>query len=229
MNENIKIIPALIPKDYNDLETKLEKLKGVSDVVHIDICDGKFAGHATWPLVKTDDNFVQMVAQERGMPFWEDFEFEFHLLVENPFGLIPDLISAGASKIIIHSESVHLEEDKLLLDQLRTEGVVEVGIAFKLDTSLEEVQKFLPFADFVLFMSIENIGFQGMPFDSEVISKIKWLHTEVPTIQIAVDGGVNIDNIGGLYDVGARRFVVGSYILQSVSPMDAMRELDAAI
>lgn len=229
MNDSIEIFPAVVAKNFKELEEKLETLKGVSEVVHIDICDGQFTQSATWPLAKPDNNFISIVKQERGMPFWEDFEFEFHLMVREPFALIPDLISAGASRIIIHAESINLDEDQLLLDQLRTDGTVELGIAFKIDTPIDVVKEFLPFADFILFMAIDHLGFQGQAFNPEVVEKIKWLHQELPTMRIAVDGGVNIETAPGLFDIGVRKFIVGSYILNSVSPIDAMRELESSL
>lgn len=225
----VEIVPAIIPKYFKDLEEKLEIIKGATETVHIDICDGQFTQESTWPLAKPDQNFESIVRQERGLPFWEDFEFEFHLMMKNPFSLIPDLIAAGANKIIIQAETVDLDTDQLLLDQLRTEGVVEVGIAFKLNTPIEAIKEFLPFADFIMFVAIEHLGFQGQVFNDKVLEKIKWLHNELPTMRIAIDGGMNPDTAGVVYDAGASKVIVGSYILNSVSPMDAIREIEGAI
>jgi ribulose-phosphate 3-epimerase len=229
MEHELEIIPAIIPKHFRELEEKLEIIKGVSETIHIDICDGQFTQEASWPLAKPDENFRSIINEERGMPFWEDFDFEFHLMVREPFAIIPDLIKAGASKIIIHAESINLDNDQLLLDQLRTDGVVELGIAFKLNTPLEDVKEFIPFADFILFMAIDHLGFQGQVFNPNVVDKIKWLHTELPTMRIAIDGGMNPDTAGVVYDAGASKIIVGSYILNSVSPMDAKREVESAI
>lgn len=226
MTDQIEIIPAICnAKNFKEIEEKLGILKGVTEVVHIDIADGQFTQEASWPLLKPDMNFESIVREERGMPFWEDFDFEFHLMVRDPFAIIPDLIKVGASKIIIHAESIDLDSDQLLLDQLRTEGLVEVGIAFKLDTSIEAIREFLPFADFILFMSIDHLGFQGQNFNNAVMDKIKWLHEEVPMMRIAIDGGINPDTAALVYDSGVRKFIVGSYILGSVNPVESMREM----
>jgi ribulose-phosphate 3-epimerase len=229
MNESIEIIPAIIPKNFKDLETKLETLKGVAETIHIDICDGLFTQESSWPLGKPDLNYESIINEERGMPFWEDFDFEFHLMVKDPFALIPDIIKLGASRIIIHAETIDLDNDRLLLDQLRTEGLVQVGIAFKLNTGVETVTDLLPYADFIMFVSIEHLGFQGQKFDDRVLDKVKWLKGELPTMIIALDGGVTPDTAGLGFDVGATRFVVGSYILSSVSPIEAIREVREAI
>lgn len=159
----MKIIPAVLPYSFSELKEKLEFLKGVSDFVQIDITDGCFAGKASWPVNKPDENFKAIVRQEEGMPFWEDFEFEIDLMCENPFSLARDFISAGVARIIFHIDSLVGEEDLLLLDQIKTEGVVEVGLGIHVDLEEEEIKKFLPYADFVQVMGIKRIGFQGEP------------------------------------------------------------------
>jgi len=225
MNNEVEIIPAIIPKNFKDLEAKLEILRGVSERIHIDVCDGLFTQEATWPLGKPDLNFESIINEERGMPGWEDFDFEFHLMMKDPLTFLPDIIKVGASRIIIHAETINLDNDRLILDQLRTEGAVEIGIAFKLTTGVETITDFLPYADFITFVSIEHLGFQGQKFDDRVLDKIKWLHNELPTMPIEIDGGINPDTAGYSFDSGATRLVVGSYVLNSVSPIEAMREI----
>ena len=225
----IEILPSIIPKTYAELEEQLERLKGVSALIHIDVCDGRFAPQASWPLAKTDQNFLAMVRQERGMPYWEDVDFEFHLMVDDPFQYIPDFIAIGASRIVIHAESINLENDRLLLDQLRSDGAVSLGIAFNIDTPLEHVESLLSFADFVQFMSIDHIGKQGESFDTRVLERIQWLSRELPTMPIQVDGGITPETIGACFDAGANRFVSGSYVLKSVSPVHAVQELQEVV
>ncbi len=225
----MEVVPAILPKNFHELEEKLEFLKGVAPSVQIDITDGKFAGQASWPLAKPDQNFEAIVREERGMPFWEDFEFEFDLMVKDPFTIIPDLITAGAAKIVLHAKTIDLDNDQLLLDKLRTDGVVQVGIAFENDADEDYIREFLPFADFVQFMGISKIGFQGQAFDPRVVDRIKWLHDELPTMPIAVDGAMNIDTAALVADAGATKVIAGSYILNSQNPMEAVREMEGLI
>lgn len=225
----LEVVPAVLPKNFRELEEKLEFLKGVAPSVQIDITDGKYAGIASWPLAKPDQNFEAIVREERGMPFWEDFEFEFDLMVKDPFTLIPDLITAGASKIVIHAESVDLDNDQLLLDKLRTDGVVQIGIAFNNDAEEDFIREFLPFADFVQFMGIAKIGFQGQSFDPRVIDQIRWLHQELPTMPVAVDGAMNLDTAALVVEAGATKVVIGSYLLNSQNPLEAVREIQGLI
>lgn len=225
----IEVVPAILPKTFAELEEKLAFLKGVAPSVQIDITDGKFAGQESWPLYKSDKNFEAIVREERGMPHWEDFEFEFDLMMSDPFSLIPDLIHAGASKIVIHAESINLDNDQLLLDQLRTEGIVEVGIAFNQDAEEALIKEFLPFADFVQLMGIAKTGYQGLPFSSRVIEQIKWIKRELPNMPIAVDGGMNQETAALVAEAGATKIIVGHDILASKNPMEEIRELKNVI
>lgn len=224
--DSIEVVPSVCnEKTFRDVEEKLSILKGVSETVHIDVSDGRFTQEASWPLLKPDINFEEIINEERGMPGWEDFDFEFHLMVKDPLSHIQDFIKAGASKIVMHAEAIDLQNDRLLLDQIRTEGAVEIGIAFKLQTGVERMAELLPYADFIVFMSIEHLGFQGQKFDERVLDKIKWLKNELPTMPIVVDGGITPDTALLAYEAGATKFIVGSYVLNSVNPIESMREI----
>jgi ribulose-phosphate 3-epimerase len=225
----LEVVPAILPKTFAELEEKLDFLAGATTAVQIDVTDGQFAGQASWPLGKHDMNFDAIVREERGMPHWEEFEFEFDLMMSNPFSLIPDLIRAGAHKIVIHAESINLDDDQLLLDQLRTEGVVQVGIAFNQDADEKLIREFLPFADFVQFMGIAKIGFQGQPFSDRVLSQIRFLKHELLNMPIAVDGAMNPETAALVVDAGATKIISGSYVLNSENPAEAIRELEGLI
>ena len=80
----IEIIPAILPKDYEDLKNKIALVRGVAPLVQIDICDGVFVPSKTWPFSTggaDDFNFHRILNEEEGMPFWEDIDFELDLLV----------------------------------------------------------------------------------------------------------------------------------------------------
>lgn len=222
----MKITPAILPYSYRELEEKLALLKGATDFVQIDITDGKFAGKASWPVNKPDQNFEAIVNQEKGLPFWEDFDFEIDLMCQNPFSLANDFISAGVSKIIFHADTLSLSEDALLLDQLKTEGVVEIGIACTADTDEEHLKDFLKYADFVQVMSIKKIGFQGEPFYEKCLEKISWVRQELPHIEISVDGAMNPETAQLVKNAGATRVVAGSFVLESTNPIEAVKEFE---
>src|SRR6185295_8991376 len=102
----MEIIPAILPKNFHEIEDKTLLIKGLTPLVQVDICDGKFVQSATWPYSKHDDNFEAIIREERGMPLWEDINYEFDLMISEPTA--DDMrkwLSAGAERIILHAES----------------------------------------------------------------------------------------------------------------------------
>ena len=45
-----EIIPAILPKNYEDLKNKIALVRGIIPIVQIDICDGVFVETASWPF-----------------------------------------------------------------------------------------------------------------------------------------------------------------------------------
>lgn len=231
MNE---IIPAIVPKSFDDLRDKLDVVADYVTLVHIDIVDGVFASGKTWPLiVPHDPDFVKILREEEGFPFWEDLEFEFHLMVANPAEEIQTWVSAGATRIIIHFEAFKdIEKLKACAEEFEaqfggkgTAIALELGLAVNMQTPVESVEAIAEQFDFVHFMSIDKIGGQGEHFNDRVLEKIKILREKFPDMPISVDGGVNIENAPSLMEAGATRLVVGSAIFQSNDIDQTMRDL----
>lgn len=236
-----EIIPAIVPKSFDDLCDKLDLVADYVPLVHIDIVDGIFAQGKTWPLiVPHDPDFVKILHEEEGFPFWEDLEFEFHLMVANPAEEIQSWVSAGAKRIIVHFEAFKdaeklkacaLEFKKQFGSPAAADGqpsliALELGLAVNLDTPVESILPFVELFDFVHFMSIAKIGGQGEMFDERVLVKISTVREKFPDIGISVDGGVNTENAQSLVDAGATRLSVGSAIFKSEDILGTIEALE---
>lgn len=215
-----------MPESLDDLRYQLGRLRRAAPLVQIDIVDGKFAPRETWPYANVSQRreFEAFAKEEEGFPFWEDFDFEFDLMIRNPEDTIGEWILLGASRAVFHIESSGdlsnaIEEAK--------RGSVEVGVALNTDTSNDALEPYLSKIDFVQFMGIAQIGFQGEPFDERVISKIEELRRKHPETIISVDGGVNLDTASLLLDAGASRLAVGSAIMGSDDVKEAIKEFKA--
>jgi len=46
----MEIIPAILPKNYEDLKNKIALVRGVVPLAQTDICDGVFVPSKTWPF-----------------------------------------------------------------------------------------------------------------------------------------------------------------------------------
>lgn len=64
--QKIEIIPAILPRDFAELEDKASLVQGAVKTVQIDVCDGQFVPNATWPYKKHDDTFEKLLSEDFG-------------------------------------------------------------------------------------------------------------------------------------------------------------------
>lgn len=225
-----EIIPAILAENFNELNTKISKFVNLSKVVQIDICDGRFVPSVSWPIGSYNQASIQPILdEEEGMPFWKDIDFEFDLMVLNAHKQFDLFVKLGAKRIVFHLESEIEEEFKEFLESLDPyfKDNIAIGIAINTTTKVEKLEPFINFIDFVQCMGIENIGFQGEPFDSKVLDQIRELRTKYKELIISVDGSVNIETAPLLLEAGASRLVIGSALLNSYDIKDTIREFES--
>ena len=225
----IEIIPAVLAKDYNDLRQKIANVVNISKVVQIDICDGKFVSSISWPMNRNDTESVALIlGEEEGMPYWENLDFEFDLMVKDAIKQFDFFVRLGAKRIIFHLEAENEKELKDFIDSmdLYTRETVEIGIAINTTTPIEKLFPLINSIDFVQCMGIEHIGFQGQDFDKKVINQIKGLKEKYSDLIISVDGSVNEDTAPLLVKAGANRLVAGSVLMRSFDVKETMKELE---
>jgi ribulose-phosphate 3-epimerase len=219
----IEVIPAILPQNFSELDEKMTLMKGAVPLVQIDVCDGKFVPSQSWPYKKHDENFEAILHEERGMPCWEDLEFEMDLMIKEPEREVLQWIAVGASRIIIHIEST--ENIQKCIDELR--DLVEIGLAINVETPIEKLAPFIDQVQFVQCMGIAKIGFQGQPFDERVLGKISELRNSYPELIISVDGGVNLETAPRLVAAGATRLVSGSAIFESDNFVETIEKMES--
>jgi ribulose-phosphate 3-epimerase len=226
-----EIIPAILEKNFDEIKNKLTSLRGVVQCVHIDICDGVFTPSQTWPfgvghLGGSDDfNFRRIMNEEEGMPFWEEFDFEFDLMVMDAVENFDLYMKLGPKRIIFHlGAQQSLEEFEGFLEGLDmyVRDNVQLGIAFKPNDDLETVSKLSHKVDFLHCMGSDKVGFQGEPFSEKALENIKFLKEKLPGVVLSVDIGVNLQNAEKICDAGADRLTVGSGIWKSGDPIGAL-------
>lgn len=215
-----KIIPAILPKDWTELEERVESVKNHVSTVQVDICDGRFVKNFSWPYRKHDQNFEEVQREEKGMPFWDEVDYEIDLMVENPEDIISEWIATGASNIIIHVESTkNLEK---IVEEYSS--MVGIGLALNIETPLDIVKPFISKISHIQLMGIDRIGFQGQDFDKAVFEKIKEIRDKYPDLSISVDGGVDLETAPKLLDAGVDILIVGSAIFQSQNIVDTIEQ-----
>jgi len=222
-----RIIPAILPTDFFDLQKHLERVKGVSKFVQIDICNSTYTLSKTWPFTHTPDiYFDKLVSQEEGMPFWEEIDFELDLMIKNPEEMYEQFLQIGPKRMIFHFET--MKNPLEFLKKVKEEGFVEVGIAFSNDTRAIDHPDLIEIADVVQCMGINKIGYQRQSFDERVLTQVEEIRAQFPEKLIAVDGSVNEDTLSELSEAGVNHFVVGSAFFETenlISTLEDFKDL----
>lgn len=216
----IEIIPAILPKDYEDLKNNIALVRGVVPLVQIDICDGNFVKSLTWPFEGSgfDVHFNAILAEQEGLPFWEDMDFELDLMVENALENFDIYTKLGPKRIIFHIEAVgDLNDFKDFLEGIDpyVRDSIQIGIAFNPSTSLDQVFPLVNHVDFVQFMGSDELGMHGVELDPKVYETIKILREKYSDLPIAVDIGVNTETAPLLIESGATKLVAGSAVFNT--------------
>ena len=232
------IVPAILEKDFGEIKNKLTFLRGKAKCVQLDFCDGVYVKNQTWPFVLghlggfEDFDFQKIINEEEGLPYWEDFDFEFDLMMADAVENFDIYMKLGPKRMIFHlGAQKNLEEFEHFLEGLDMyiRDNVEIGLAFKPSDDLATVSRLSHKVDFLQCMGIDEDGFQGEKFDEKVIENIKFLKNNLPGIVISVDGGINLENAQDLLDAGADRLTVGSSIWKNGDPIGALQDFQSLL
>ena len=200
------IIPAIIAKDFEELQSKLAKIDGLVSWAQIDVMDGVFVPPKTWDNPADLENISTVI------------NLEAHLMIANPENIIDKWINSPVKRILLHHESTTHAQIEKLIEKIQKSGK-EAGIALKLQTPLFVLDPLIqdPRSKIrtVQLMSISEIGYHGHPFEEKVLERIKTLREKYPDVTISVDGGVSLDNAPKILSAGADNLLVGNAIFKS--------------
>jgi ribulose-phosphate 3-epimerase len=214
-----EIAPSILSADFTRLAEEIRAVEdGGAKVLHVDVMDGHFVPNITigLPVVKSLRKATNLT-------------IDCHLMIEEPSRYAVKFVEAGANMVSVHVEAdVHLQRT---LTAIREAGG-QSGIAINPATPLIALEEALPFADFVLLMSV-NPGFGGQKFIHTSIDKLRRLRRMIDErelkTRIEIDGGIDIGNIQKIVESGAEIIVAGSAVFGKGKPTEAVRELiDAA-
>jgi ribulose-phosphate 3-epimerase len=223
------ITPAILEKNFSEIKNKLTFLRGRVKCVQIDICDGIFVSNQTWPFATggfNDADFLKIMNEEEGLPFWDEFDFELDLMVADAAENFDIYMKLGPKRMIFHLEAQkNLGDFEHFLEGLDMyiRDNVEIGLAFKPSDDLSVVSRLSHKVDFLHCMGSDKLGFQGEAFSDKALGNIKFLKKELPGVVISVDIGINLQNAKTILDAGADRFSVGSGIWKNRDPIGALQ------
>jgi len=214
----IDIAPSILSADFSRLGEEIESVaRGGATILHVDVMDGHFVPNITigLPVVKS-------IAQATELPI------DAHLMISEPGRYAKQFVEAGAKMV-----SVHVETDPHLhrtLMSIKSAGA-QAGVVINPATPVDSIAEALPFADYVLVMSV-NPGFGGQQFIDTSIDKVRRLRRLIDerglATRIEIDGGIDLGNIASVVAAGAEIIVAGSAIFGAGDPEAAVRGLREA-
>jgi len=198
----MKISPSILSADFSRLGEEIRAVeKAGADSIHVDVMDGHFV-----PNLTIGPSVVKAVRRCTSLPL------DVHLMIQRPDDFLSDFAKAGANILTIHVEAaIHLHRT---LSEIKKNGM-RAGVSLNPSTPVCLIEPVLDYADLVLVMSV-NPGFGGQELIPEVLPKIKEIRKLIPkkgrVIELEVDGGIKVENIGAVAEAGADVFVSGSGI-----------------
>lgn len=197
--------PSILSADFAKLGEQIQAVdKAGAQYIHIDVMDGLFVPSISYgmPVIRC----VRPVT---------DKVFDVHLMIERPERYIDEFADCGADIITFHIEATDKVSE--VIDMIHSRGK-KAGLSIKPGTPVEEVKPYLEKLDMILVMTVEP-GFGGQSYIEACTEKVRQMRKMVTEsgrdIDIQVDGGINIKNVGTVLEAGANVIVAGSAVFKN--------------
>jgi ribulose-phosphate 3-epimerase len=211
----VRIAPSILSADFRRLGDEIAMCEvGGADWIHIDVMDGQFVPNLTFGA-----KVIEAARNATTLPL------DVHLMVVEPEKYFDAFAGAGATGLTIHAEvAPHLHRQ---LNRIRELGC-RPGVAINPATPLGAVCEVIPEFDLLLVMTV-NPGFAAQEFIPYSIDKVRrarlMLDEAGSTAALEVDGGINRDTIGDVWQAGADSFVAGNAIFRAADPKGEIEAL----
>ncbi|OGY90305.1 MAG: hypothetical protein A3B30_01955 [Candidatus Komeilibacteria bacterium RIFCSPLOWO2_01_FULL_52_15] len=206
------VVPTILVKNEHEFRRRVAAIGTYFNRAQIDVLDNTFV-----PAESFRD--VRAIEYIRG-----DLQYEIDLMTRIDGYDLAQWNKPWVDKIIIHVEAT--AQADAVLKQIRAWGK-RAFLSVNPDTSFTAMERYLPNADGVLFMTVKP-GRSGNLFQPQVLDAIQAFRKKHPTVEIEVDGGVTLETMQSLLSVGVNGFAVGSFLDNEKMEEHAL-ELVAAI
>jgi ribulose-phosphate 3-epimerase len=197
------VVPTVLATTPEEYAAMTERARSLSQRVHVDICDGRFADSSTLGL-----------AQIQVPP---DTVLDLHLMLEDPVSQLETALSLHPNLIIFHAES---SGDLLECIKHTRQLGVRAGVALLPQTTVEQACPLINAADHALIFT-GTLGHNNGVFQTDQLPKSLEIRGIKPDIEISVDGGVTDHNAALIILQGVDILYVGGFVQESEDPQAA--------
>jgi len=195
-----QISASVLTADFARLGEEVRRaVAGGVDSIHLDVMDGHFVDNITMgPVV------VEALRPHATLPYHS------HLMVSEPLRHLQAFVDAGSDVIAFHVEAQ--DDPAAVIEAIHRAGR-GAGLALNPETPAGAVLPYLDQLELLLVMTVHP-GRGGQPFMPEVLPKLAALRSEAVRqgldLAIGVDGGINLETIGGAHAAGGDVLVAGN-------------------
>lgn len=207
-----------VPKD-KIMQTIYNLEVAKTNYFHLDVMDGIFVKNFTNEVMEEYAGYIKSVST---------LPIDVHLMVKNVKEYVNKYLNYEPNIITFHIEAVKNKEEALEIINYIKENNCKVGIAISPKTKISKIYDLLEYIHMVLVMTVEP-GEGGQELIEETVSKIqdlsKYIAKNNLDIDIQADGGIKIENVNLLKNVGVNIIVSGSGIINSNNYTEVIKSL----
>ncbi len=214
MSGAVRVSASLLAADFANLGDEVARLEEAGcDELHFDVMDGDFVPNITFGA-----DVLAAVRHLTKLPV------DVHMMVTEPGRFAAQFAAAGADTFTVHAEACS-NLAGTLTDV--AEAGMRPGISINPSTEANAVTRYTSTVDRFLIMSVEP-GFGGQSLMPETLPKIKVIRAAGTgrTLDIAVDGGVKVENAASVIEAGADTLISGTGLFKFPDGMaEAVRQI----
>jgi ribulose-phosphate 3-epimerase len=205
MSLEIRITPSILNADFSRLDQEIERIAGVSDLIHLDVMDDVFVPNFTFDF----EAAAKIVANS-------SLGIDAHLMVANVDEIAIQYAEIGCASVTIHAEAT--KDIPKTLRNIRKAGA-RSSLGIKPNTDISLYADLVDDVDMFLIMTVEP-GFGGQKFMENMMEKVRRTRKIIGDrpIWLQVDGGISMETIAIALEAGADTFVVGSAVFNAPDP-----------
>lgn len=196
------LAPSILSADFKNLGQEIKKTEdNGAKFLHFDVMDGLFVPSISFgvPVLKSIRSATDQV-------------IDAHLMIQEPIRYIDTFKDAGADYVTVHLEAC--ENVEKTLEKIKECGM-KAGLSICPETEVKEIIPYLEMVDLILIMGVHP-GFGGQKLIPETFDRLRQVrqlsNERNLDLDVQVDGGVHLGNVGEILDAGANVIVTGSAV-----------------